>query len=62
MARNPMRLAQGIDGVSLHIWDGLTMNLVGCSTVKFQIARQGDSIVARLRQGFTNVLRLKCRQ
>ncbi len=62
VARHPVRLAQGVDGVAVLERNGLAVQLVRRACVEFQIAGQGDHVVAGLLQRLADVQRLKLGQ
>ena len=57
MPGDPMRLAQGIDGVAVQIGDGFTRDLVGRPAVKFHVAGKRHGICARLTERLAHVMR-----
>src|SRR5690606_2391926 len=59
---DPVRLAQGQDGVALAIGDGLAMELVRGSGVELEVARQRQGVGAGLAQWFAGVARLQRRE
>ncbi|MNI75553.1 hypothetical protein D3C73_1317160 [compost metagenome] len=55
MPRHPVRLAQGVDGVAVLEGNGLAVQLVGCACIEFEIAGEGDHVVAGLLQRLADV-------
>ncbi|MNY21145.1 hypothetical protein D3C86_1546700 [compost metagenome] len=62
MARHPVRLAQGVDRVTVKEGDGLAVQLVRRACVELQITGQGDHVGPRLLQRLADIQRLQLGQ
>ena len=57
MSCHAVWLSESIYRVAVKIWNGLPMQLIGCSCVKLHIARKCDYISCCLFVRFSNILR-----
>ena len=62
MACHPVRLAQGIDRVTIKIGQGGPVHLVRRAAIKFHVTGERHRVGARLGQWFANIHRLDPRQ